>query len=140
MAVYINRNTRVVCQGFTGKQASLHCKMMRDYGTQLIGGVTPGKGGTTHLGLPVFNSVAEAVAPRLRRRCDHAAAARRDGGAAREAAGDDYEAFGGEEPHADRCCCVRKAAETCGAGTGLLLGDATTPSETRSLGTARHRL
>ena len=57
----INKNTKVICQGFTGGQATQHCIQCVDYGTQLVGGVTPGKGGQTHLSLPVFNSVKESV-------------------------------------------------------------------------------
>lgn len=61
MSILVNRDTRVLCQGFTGKQATFHCERMLEEGTQLVGGVTPGKGGQTHLGLPVFNTVKEAV-------------------------------------------------------------------------------
>ena len=61
MSILINRDTRVICQGFTGGQGTFHSQQALDYGTKLMGGVTPGKGGTLHLGLPVFNTVAEAV-------------------------------------------------------------------------------
>ena len=59
MSILINKDTRVICQGFTGAQGTFHSEQAIAYGTKMIGGVTPGKGGTTHLGLPVFNTVAE---------------------------------------------------------------------------------
>jgi len=58
--VWVNKDTTVICQGFTGKHGTFHSEQALKYGTKLLGGVTPGKGGTTHLGLPVFNSVKEA--------------------------------------------------------------------------------
>jgi len=61
MSVLVDKNTRVICQGFTGAQGSFHSEQAIAYGTRMVGGVTPGKGGTTHLGLPVFDTVREAV-------------------------------------------------------------------------------
>lgn len=61
MAVLVDKNTKLICQGFTGSQGTFHCKQALSYGTKLVGGVTPGRGGQTHLGLPVFDTVQEAI-------------------------------------------------------------------------------
>src|SRR6201994_3532583 len=62
MAVLVDKNTKVICQGITGSQGTSHSEQAIAYGTKMVGGVTPGKGGTKHLDLPVFDTVAEAVA------------------------------------------------------------------------------
>ena len=62
MSILINKNTKVICQGFTGREGTYHSEQAVAYGTKMVGGVTPGKGGTTHIDLPVFDTVGEAVA------------------------------------------------------------------------------
>src|SRR5438094_8390397 len=60
MSILVDKNTRVICQGFTGNQGTFHSEQAIAYGTKMVGGISPGKGGTVHLGLPVFETVAEA--------------------------------------------------------------------------------
>ena len=62
MSILVGKNTRVICQGFTGKNGTFHSEQAIAYGTRMVGGTSPGKGGSIHLGLPVFDTVAEAKA------------------------------------------------------------------------------
>src|SRR5258708_24079282 len=61
MSILVNKNTQVICQGFTGKQGTFHSEQALAYGTKLVGGVTPGRGGQTHLGLPVFDTAQDPI-------------------------------------------------------------------------------
>ncbi|EQD57353.1 succinyl-CoA synthetase (ADP-forming) alpha subunit, partial [mine drainage metagenome] len=61
MSILVNKHTKVICQGFTGKQGTFHSEQALAYGTRLVGGITPGRGGQKHLGLPVFDTVKDAV-------------------------------------------------------------------------------
>ena len=60
MAILVNENTKVICQGITGSQGTFHSEQAIEYGTKMVGGVTPGKGGSSHLGLPIFDTVRDA--------------------------------------------------------------------------------
>jgi succinyl-CoA synthetase alpha subunit len=62
MSILVDRNSKVICQGFTGRQGTFHSEQCLEYGTNMVGGVTPGRGGEKHLGLPVFDTVHDAVA------------------------------------------------------------------------------
>src|SRR3990172_415166 len=61
MSVLVNKNSRIIVQGFTGSEGTFHAQQMLEYGTQVVGGITPGKGGSLHLNKPVFNTVSDAV-------------------------------------------------------------------------------
>ena len=61
MGILVSKNTKVICQGFTGKNGTFHSEQAIAYGTKMVGGTSPGKGGSTHLGLPVFDTVAEEI-------------------------------------------------------------------------------
>ena len=65
MSILVDKNTKVITQGMTGDTGTFHTQQALDYGTQMVAGVTPGKGGQTHLGLPVFDTVAEASSPEV---------------------------------------------------------------------------
>ena len=80
MAVLVNENTKVICQGLTGSQGTFHSEQAIAYGTKMVGGVTPGKGGNTHIGLPIFDTVAEAQARDRSERLRHLRAAALCGG------------------------------------------------------------
>ena len=80
MSVLVGKHTRLICQGFTGKQGTFHSEQCLEYGTKLVGGVTPGRGGEKHLGLPVFDTAraaCRAARPPLRRQAESVAAMRR---------------------------------------------------------------
>ena len=62
MSILVNKDSKIICQGITGNQGSFHTEQCIEYGTQVVGGVTPGRGGETHLDVPVFNTMADAVA------------------------------------------------------------------------------
>ena len=61
MSILVNKDSKIICQGITGNQGSFHTEQCIEYGTQVVGGVTPGRGGTEHLGVPVYNTMQEAV-------------------------------------------------------------------------------
>ncbi len=67
MSILVNKDSKIICQGLTGRQGSFHAEQCLEYGSQIVAGVTPGRGGETHLGLPVFDTMPEAVAATGRR-------------------------------------------------------------------------
>ena len=77
MSILVNKNTKVICQGITGNNGTFHTEQAIAYGTQMVGGVTPGKGGSTHIGLPVFDTVWDAQAGHGRRRLRRSTCRRR---------------------------------------------------------------